>query len=501
MSKHSIANTLPLFLSATCLVALSGCSDNEDKKQEVVFPDVRGQLITDVKTLIEQNQLQGLISAAAKLPKPSDPIAQLGMQLFFAKSLGGDMDSACASCHHPFLGGGDALPLSIGVGALNPNLLGPGRIHNASAEHADGGPTVPRNAPSTFNIAFYNKTFFHDGRVESLSAEEKDNGEGTDIRTPDAPFANPDLNAGVNLSAAQARFPVTSKEEMRGFTFQAGASNQVLRDALAARLRGESPELSKTNWFEAFAKGFNVPSSQAGLISFDNIAFALGEYQRSQVMINSPWARFVAGDSSALTTQQLHGAKLFYGKRSEGGFECVACHSGDFMTDERFHIVAIPQIGRGKGDGDTGDHDFGRYRETKNEMDKFAFRTPHLLNVEVTAPYGHDGAFLSLESVVKHHLDPMSSVASYDPSELQPGIQTSHWVENTEMALDALKMKLESNLSPLTKINYSDIQITYVVSFLKALTDPCAKDKSCLNQWVPAAEMDMDNTLLLAEFQ
>lgn len=501
MSHHSISNTLPFLLTATCLVALTGCNDNNKNKQDVVFPDVRGQLITDVKTLIEQNQLQGLSSAAAKLPKPSDPIAQLGMQLFFAKSLGGDMDSACASCHHPFLGGGDALPLSIGVGALNPDLLGPGRVHNATAAHTDGGPTVPRNAPSTFNIAFYNKAFFHDGRVESLSTEEKDNGEGTEIRTPDSPFANPDPNAGVNLAAAQARFPVTSKEEMRGFSFQVGESNQVLRDALAARLRGESSELNKTNWLDAFAKGFNVSSSQAGLISFDNIAFALGEYQRSQVMINSPWARFVAGDSSALTTTQLQGAKLFYGKRSEGGFECVACHSGDFMTDEMFHVVAVPQIGRGKGDGATGDHDFGRYRETKNEMDKFAFRTPHLLNIEVTSPYGHDGAFSSLESIVKHHLDPMASVASYDPTDAQPGIQTSHWVENTEMALDALKVKLEAGQSPLAKVNYSDVQIGYIVSFLKALTDPCAKDKNCLSQWVPTADMDMDNTLLLAEFQ
>lgn len=493
-------SNLPTTIVATSLITLSGCNNNEEKV-EVPFANVRAELITEVQTLVEQNQLKGLGTAAAKLPKASDPISKLGMQLFFSKSLGGDMDSACASCHHPFLGGGDALPLSIGVGALNPNLLGPGRMHDAAAAHADGGPTVPRNAPSTFNIAFYNEAFFHDGRVETLSSQPTDNGEGTSIRTPDSPFASADPNAGANLTAAQARFPVTSKEEMRGFTYQAAESNQVLRDALAERLQGKTNELSKNNWLDAFAKGFNVPSSQPGLISFDNIAFALGQYQRSQVMINSPWARFVAGDSSALTTQQLHGAKLFYSKRSEGGFECVACHSGDFMTDERFHIVAVPQIGRGKGNGDTGDHDFGRYRETKNEMDKFAFRTPHLLNVEVTAPYGHDGAFLTLEGIVKHHLNPMESVASYDPTNIQPGIQTSHWIDNTEMALSALKDQVDKGSSPLAAVNYSPVQITYIVSFLQALTDPCAKDKTCLNQWIPSADMDMDNTLLLAEFQ
>ena len=49
------------------------------------------------------------------LPSINDPKAQLGKKLFFTKGLGGDQDTACASCHHPVLGGGDRLSLSIGV--------------------------------------------------------------------------------------------------------------------------------------------------------------------------------------------------------------------------------------------------------------------------------------------------------------------------------------------------------------------------------------------------
>ena len=55
------------------------------------------------------------------LPDISDPKAQLGMKLFFTKGLSGDRDTACASCHHPALAGGDGLSLSIGVGAVDPD--------------------------------------------------------------------------------------------------------------------------------------------------------------------------------------------------------------------------------------------------------------------------------------------------------------------------------------------------------------------------------------------
>ncbi len=109
---------------------------------------------------------------------------------------------------------------------------------------------------------------------------------------------------------------------------------------------------------------------------------------------------------------------LFYTDRSKGGADCSSCHQGDFFTDEDFHNLAMPQIGPGKGDGD-GSKDFGRKRETGKMADKFAFRTPSLINVEVTGPWSHAGAYTSLESVIKHHLDPASAIANYDTSLLE----------------------------------------------------------------------------------
>ena len=240
--------------SSIIVLSLLGCSDSDNS--ETI--DEKAGLVSDVRTLIEPYQLQGLSQHVANLPNIEQPIARLGMQLFYAKSLSGNIDTACVSCHHPFLGGGDDLALPIGVDAIEQNLLGPGREHMPSAAHADGGPTVPRNAPSTFNIAFYNKVMFHDGRVESLDTQWALNGINQSIRTPDSQFNTKDNVAGANLAAAQARFPVTSTEEMRGFNYAAGQSNQVLREQLTSRLKGETNELAHNEWFNAFLNGFEA---------------------------------------------------------------------------------------------------------------------------------------------------------------------------------------------------------------------------------------------------
>ena len=51
--------------------------------------------------------------------------------------------------------------------------------------------------------------------------------------------------------------------------------------------------------------------------------------------------------------------------KKHGGADCASCHSGDFFTDEAFHNIGMPQMGRGKGDGAGKEEDFGRFRETK----------------------------------------------------------------------------------------------------------------------------------------
>lgn len=453
------------------LFGLASCNDRTELTQ------------TDEKLydIIEANKLTGN-PFSEPTPSINSPAAQLGKQLFYSKALSGGKDVACASCHRPALGGGDNLSLSIGVDATVPELIGPGRAHDSNAEHFDGGPTVPRNAPTTFNVAAWKKFMFHDGRVENIPNQG--------IRTPDSDFNTIDVNAGVNLVHAQARFPVTSPEEMKGFK-HIKLDNQAIRNFLAKRLGGTGDADDNVPypdyWLDTFRIALNKPHGTINeLMTEQNIFFFIAEYQRSQNFINSPWNDYINGSSTALSAEAKEGALLFFNSLSKGGADCASCHTGDFFTDEGFHNIGMPQIGRGKGNGD-GSEDFGRFRESKKVADKYAFRTPTLLNVAETGPYGHSGAYTSLKAIIKHHLNPQKALDEYDYNQLsQPGIQNLGKLNiNTQKALNADSFKLQ----PLA---LSETQVDYMVKFMESLTDPCVTDKDCLAPWLLDKEKDID---------
>ena len=428
---------------------------------------------TELRAVIEARGLTGDPAAGLDLPSIEEPVAVLGRKLFFSKTLGGDRDAACVSCHHPALGGGDDLPLSIGVGAPDPDLLGPGRTH------PDGEFTVPRNAPSTFNVGLFEKGLFWDSRVEAL--------EDAGIRTPDSEFGSEDPAAGENIVAAQARFPVTSADEMRGFEFVKDGTNDELRAALEQRLADDG------RWGLQFEEVFG--SSE---ITYARIAEAIEAYESSQVFTDTPWRAYVEGDDDAIGIEAKRGALLFYETNEEGGANCGSCHSGDFFTDESFWAISAPQIGRGKGDGATETNDFGRERETGEEDDRFTFRTPSLLNVTATAPFFHSGAYDDLADVIRHHFDPQAETAAYDPSSI-PDAAVEGFDENR---LDMLQALLDSpKVIPYFTVpfEHSDRDVTDLVAFLESLTDPCVMDRDCLSPWVADPEMDdVDGNLLVA---
>jgi cytochrome c peroxidase len=268
-----------IFALGLCVCAISACNGGDYESGSETDTALRG--------LIRAHALSGDPSEGHDLPSIDDPVAVLGRKLFFSKSLGGDRDSACVSCHHPVLGGGDGLALSIGVGADNPDLLGPGRTH------PDGDFTVPRNAPTTFNLAFWEKGLFWDSRVENL--------EGGGIRTPDTDYGSADPEAGDTISAAQTRFPVTSAEEMRGFVFVLDDTNAEVRSALEARLTDDG------NWASEFNTAFGSPE-----ITYGRIAEAIAAYEDSQVFTNTAWRAYVKGDNDAIGESAKRGALLFF---------------------------------------------------------------------------------------------------------------------------------------------------------------------------------------------
>ncbi len=448
------------------------------------------ELDSQLQEIITQFGLDRPPVNRSTLPFIDAPLAQLGKKLFYSKSLGGQLDSACVSCHHPMLGGADGLSFSVGVDAIHPDLLGPGRRNQASTIE------VPRNAPTVFNVGLWDTGLFWDSRVESLGKEPGTNGSVSGIRTPDSPLGVADTMAGGNLAAAQAAFPVTSAAEMKGESFEAGSTNADIRAHLAARFGNYgvgTGELAENEWLSAFQEAYGVDAAAESLITFDRIAEAIGEFERSMVFVDNAWFRYAAGDISALTTTQKRGALLFFTPSQLGGAGCAACHNGPLFSDGQHHVVAFPQFGPGKGDGNADD--FGRHRETSASEDRYAFRTPSLLNIAETAPFGHAGTFGSLERVVRHYVDPSRSLEQFFEREEWcrlpqfRGVATCAQLfpesrANSQAALNQLAQQQASGASLLGDVRLNDQQVRDVAAFMGALTDPCVTIRDCLAPWI-----------------
>jgi cytochrome c peroxidase len=126
-------------------------------------------------------------------------------------------------------------------------------------------------------------------------------------------------------------------------------------------------------------------------ISETELSRALASYVRSILSGDAPIDRFVNGDLKALTAEQQAGLQVFRGKGN-----CTACHVGPTFSDERFHNTGIAWR-----DGRL--HDEGRAAVTTLEADRGSFKTPTLREISRTAPYMHDGSFLTLDDVIDYY--------------------------------------------------------------------------------------------------
>ncbi|MGL5806493.1 MAG: cytochrome-c peroxidase, partial [Xenococcaceae cyanobacterium] len=152
-------------------------------------------------------------------------------------------------------------------------------------------------------------------------------------------------------------------------------------EALIEKL-GRVPE-----YVRAFGKLYADGLTQA------NIKDALVVYEKSLYTPNSRFDRFLRGDKTALTKTEQEGYKLF---KSYG---CVSCHQGINVGGnmfQRFGVMGDYFLDRGK----ITPADWGRFNVTKNEEDRYVFRVPSLRNVELTAPYFHDGSAETLEKAI-----------------------------------------------------------------------------------------------------
>lgn len=202
------------------------------------------------------------------------------------------------------------------------------------------GQTGGRSAPTVWNSAF-NAVQFWDGRAASL--EE------------------------------QAAGPVTNAIEMGMKSW----------DEVVARLR------SIEGYQVAFEQAFGKDS-----ISKDNATKAIAAYERTLITPNSPYDKYVSGDKSALTAQQVSGMN----KVQELG--CTGCHSGPaFNGPGMFHPFPIHSNPVYAAKYHFKD-DKGLAEVTKKSDDEHLWKVPTLRNIALTAPYFHNGAAKTLDEAV-----------------------------------------------------------------------------------------------------
>lgn len=120
------------------------------------------------------------------------------------------------------------------------------------------------------------------------------------------------------------------------------------------------------------------------------ITRALANFQRSIVSKSSPFDAYLyEKNENAITSTEKRGLELFYGDKAK----CSSCHGGPDFTDYSFQNNGLYESYA----------DNGRRRLTGDEVDEALFKVPSLRNIEVTAPYMHDGSIATLEEVVQHY--------------------------------------------------------------------------------------------------
>lgn len=124
---------------------------------------------------------------------------------------------------------------------------------------------------------------------------------------------------------------------------------------------------------------------------------AFAQFTGLMISANSKYDRYIHGKAT-LTTEEISGLNLFRN-------HCAQCHSEPLFTDMGFHNNGL----------DSSFIDDGRYLITSTPSDKGKFKTPSLRNVELTAPYMHDGRFATLEDVIQHYSNEIKSSPTLSP--------------------------------------------------------------------------------------
>ncbi|MBI4520833.1 MAG: hypothetical protein HY701_08330, partial [Gemmatimonadetes bacterium] len=197
--------------------------------------------------------------------------------------------------------------------------------------------------------------------------------------------------------------------ESQGKAANTGLSGNGKTDMMEERLR-QAPEYVR-RFKEVF--GTDLPL-------LEDAWRAIASFQRALNQADTPFDLYMKGDKEALDEQQVRGLALFQGKA-----QCIKCHNGPLLTDEKYYNLGVPQQPSfledslqqithrfqyaSKGITEElyrkGKVDLGLYFSTKRKEDVGKFRVAPLRYLFFTPPYMHNGVFDTLEEVVDFYND------------------------------------------------------------------------------------------------
>ncbi len=283
---------------------------------------------------------------------PSEAKKELGRILFNDGRLSGSGTAVCGVCHLAITKFQSAAPRDTPDRSY-PNLT----------------PVLHRNAPSLLNVVY-----------------------APMMRWDGSHFT--DVYDMMSLPFAEANMNLSGLGPEHGEEVDVEGAQAVMFDKLTVEIPGYVDLFQ-----EAFAVDIRSLSEEE---VFRLVGKAIAVYLRVAVARDAEFDAWNAGDDDAIDDAAKRGAMLFMGKAN-----CIACHSGPFMSDFKFHNISTSPPNE---DGNRDDE--GRFLATGEEADRGAFLTPMLRGAAGTSPYFHDGRYAGFRAAIEFK---MSAQARVDP--------------------------------------------------------------------------------------
>jgi len=296
-------------------------------------------------------------------------------------------------------------------------------------------------------MLFYEKLLSKDNSIACASCHKQENA-----------FSDPDrLSSGVDGSLGKRQAMAVFNTAWHTSEFFWDGRAHLLRDQALKPIE-DNLEMKETldnvivklgaeqSYLDQFTRAFG----DAGITS-ERMALALEQFMNSIVSYRSKYDQFLAG-SATLNASEERGRVLFFAEYNPGfpeqsGADCNHCHGGANFDNHQYLNNGL--------DEEAMQTDIGREEVSGDPDDKAKFKVTSLRNVELTAPYMHDGRFTTLEEVVEHYDNGIKISPTVDPA-LEYSAQTGLLLttQDKQDLIAFLKTLTDQNL--LTDERYSD---------------------------------------------